>query len=150
MSADAESIFATNRAKLIDRLKALGFGATDHEPLVTLEEFFEGNTDYGSIGCNLTKHPGPQAFYLVLKTIRSKPGVQDVVVQVTDLNEGDDEFWPFSDRVYVFAEATPEQVSNWVVDLQPEPVEEGFGDFGTPPNAPALGPGVRVFTVWWD
>jgi hypothetical protein len=118
--------------------------------VVSLEEFFEGNTDYASIGCNLTDHPGPQAFYSILKGIRSKREVQDVVVQVTDLNDGDDLMWPFSDRVYVFAKATLKQVSDWVADLQPEPVEEGFGDFGTPWNVPKPGPGVTVFIVFWD
>lgn len=34
--------------------------------LVTLEDFFEGNDDPGSIGCNLTPMLGPQAFYSIL------------------------------------------------------------------------------------
>jgi hypothetical protein len=38
--------------------------AKDPLPVVSLEAFFEGNDDYGSIGCNLleSEHPGPPGF----------------------------------------------------------------------------------------
>src|SRR5260221_8739768 len=77
----AETASGGRRTKLIDRLKTLGFGATDQPPLVSLEEFFEGNTDYGSIGWNLTPMLGPQFFHRVLKTIRSRPDDHDVLVE---------------------------------------------------------------------
>jgi hypothetical protein len=42
------------RRKLIERIAGFGPASSADPPLVTLEEFFEGNDDYGSIGCNLT------------------------------------------------------------------------------------------------
>src|SRR5262249_18698986 len=52
------------------------------DPIVSLEEFFTGNEDLGSIGCNLTDHPGMQTFYTELKAIRSRPDVQGVFVAI--------------------------------------------------------------------
>jgi hypothetical protein len=138
-----DSTFGEKRKLLLERIHPLG-----PNPLVSLEEFFDGNTDYGSIGCNLSAHPGPQFFYSILRDIRSKPKVQNVFVQLTDLDV-DDQTWPFSDRVYVIADATVEEIAQWSSTLQPEPIEEGFA-FGTPQDAPQLKSGMCVFTMWWD
>jgi hypothetical protein len=32
------------------------------EALVTIDQFFDGNDDLGSIGCNLAPHPGLHVF----------------------------------------------------------------------------------------
>ncbi len=53
-------------------------GSTGLEPVVSLELFFEGNDDPGSIGCNLTDHPGVDRFYAVLRGIRDRPDVHGV------------------------------------------------------------------------
>jgi hypothetical protein len=53
-----------NRQILVNRIKAQGLPSPHRPlPLVTLEEFFTGNDDYGSIGCNLSPPLGPQYFY---------------------------------------------------------------------------------------
>ena len=49
----------TARERLILRIKALGLPSYEGpRPLVSLEEYFDGNDDLGSIGCNLSDHPG--------------------------------------------------------------------------------------------
>jgi hypothetical protein len=68
------------RNKLVEKLKG-----QDPMPLVSLEEFFIGNDDEASIGCNLMRRPGMNVFYETLKEIRSKPNVQDVLVEIADL-----------------------------------------------------------------
>ena len=50
-------------------------------PVVTLEDFFEGNQDEASIGCNLVDHPGVDRFYETLRGIRDRADVQDVLVR---------------------------------------------------------------------
>ena len=136
------------RAALIDRIEAQGLAPGGQpSPVVSLEEFFEGNDDTGSIGCNLSL-PGPQYFYDILKGIRSRPGVQDVLVAITDLDAGDD-FWPFSDRVYVLADASAEGVATWAEALQPDTVEEGITD-GKPDIAVEVKPGFTRYRLWWD
>ena len=52
------------RRELIEKLKRIGLPSHGTPPpVVSLEDFFVGNEDYGSIGCNLTEHPGPQFFF---------------------------------------------------------------------------------------
>jgi hypothetical protein len=53
-------------------------------PLLTLEEFFEGNDDFGSIGYNLPDQPSPAEFYSLLKEIRNRTDVADVRIEVLD------------------------------------------------------------------
>ncbi len=118
-------------------------------PLISLEDFFIGNDDEGSIGCNLMRHPGMNAFYDTLKEIRAQPTVQDVLVQITDLMEEDVDMWPFSDTVYVIADATQKEVEAWLEKLHPdEAPEENMGNRVS--DALKLQPGMKVFIAWWD
>jgi hypothetical protein len=138
------------RAELIERLKILGLPSSDGRlALVTLEEFFLGNDDYGSIGCNLSPMLGPQFFYEKLESIRSQPNVQDVLVEVTEIEEEDPEMWPFSDRVYVFTNATLEDVTHWSAALKPDAVEQGLPQ-ERPDSAPELKAGYQCYGLWWD
>jgi len=91
---------------------------------------------------------GPQFFYEKLKSIRSQPNVQDVLVEVNEVEE-DPTIWPFSDRVYVLTDAKKEDVANWTSSLRPDAVEEGFAN-GKPSNAPELRRDYRCFNIWWD
>ena len=139
------------RRELIEKLKRIGLpphGAPP--PVVSLEDFFVGNEDYGSIGCNLSEHPGPQFFFERLKEIRLGGSVQDVLVEVSEVEEGDESMWPFSDRIYILSSAAKEEVAGWVAGLMPDEVGEGFA-YGDPPaSAPGLREGVKVYGVWWD
>ena len=155
------------------------------KPVVTLEEFFDGNEDYASIGCNLNEpyavpapdaggwlkrirgrlsrtlkpepqiptptapHPGPQGFYQVLRAVRERPDVQDVLVEIDDLDRADSTGWPFSEVVYILTEGSIQDVEGWAAVLFPDKISEGwFGD--KPSAAPDLLPGYQVYAVWWD
>jgi hypothetical protein len=139
------------RQTLIEKLRQVGLPSPGRPlPVVSLEDFFVGNEDYGSIGCNLSEHPGPRFFFEKLMEVRARPGVQDVLVEINEVEESDESMWPFSDRVYVLTSAAKEEVEGWVAALMPDEVEEGFG-YGAPPaSAPGLGKGVKVYGVWWD
>jgi hypothetical protein len=136
--------FVVRRNALVRLIRSRGMSAA-----LSLEEFFEGNTDYGSIGCNLSDSPGPEGFYQVLREIRSRPQVQDVLVEVREVDEEDESTWPFSDTLFVLTDAPREVVANWLEPLQPDEVEEGVGE-GEPPPFPELQPGMRVLYAWWD
>ena len=116
-----------------------------------LEDFFTENGDYGSIGCNLSAHPGPLAFFKTFKEIRDRAAVQDVFVEINEMvgDEEDPQTWPFSDRVYILTSARLEDVKEWVAKMQPDEVDEGWGN-GVPANAPTLRNGVKVYGIWWD
>jgi hypothetical protein len=140
------------RAELIKKIKQQGFPSPSNKkpyPIVTLEEFFVGNDDLGSIGCNLIDHPGISLFYETFLSIRGKPNVRDVLVEIKDMEEESEGIWPFSDTIYILTSATREEVTSWVYILGPDEVQEDFSD-----NNRALAldikPDIKVYSVWWD
>jgi hypothetical protein len=139
------------RQQLIKKIKAQGESGFDKPfPVVSLEDFFTGNNDLGSIGCNLDEHPGMERFFAVLKSIRARPEVQDVLVTIYEYDEQDDTTWPFSERVYVLTSAPAVDLAEWAKELQPtEVLDDGFVG-GVPPAAPKLRPGIKVLSLWWD
>ena len=118
--------------------------------MVSLEDFFIGNDDYGSVGCNLFEHPGLPFFFERLLEIRTRDDVQDVLVEINEVEEDHEEMWPFSDRVYILTSASTEEVVAWVSPLMPDEIEEGFAFGRRPESAPELQEGVKVYGVWWD
>ena len=117
-------------------------------PVVSLEDFFEGNHDEGSIGCNVIPFPGLEQFCAVLKSIRSKENVQDVLVAIYSL-EGD-ESWPFSESIWILAEASDGEVLDWMRPLKPTEIWKGWGEAGKPAAAPDPADGIVVYGLWWD
>ena len=115
-------------------------------PLLTTDEFFEGNTVDGSIGCNLDPTPSPERFYELFKAIARRPEVRDVRIQITAF---DDPSWPFSDTVYVMTTASHEEVATWFPEeLRPDETWEGFVDQRYEPyEVPA---GTKPVACWWD
>jgi hypothetical protein len=141
-----------HRQQLIELIRKQGLPSPDGVtplPVVSLEFFFEGNDDYGSIGCNLADHPGPQRFLEVLAAIRARPDVQDVLVEIHEVEELDPTMWPFSERVYILSSAEQGSVVEWLTELHPDAVEEGYAA-GRPTAAPDTTPPYRVWAAWWD
>ena len=143
------------RDELIAKIKSIGSPpATPDDPapypVVSLDDFFQGNHDESSIGCNLADaHPGMEVFYEVLRTVKSRHDVSDVMVEITDLNEDGTDMWPFSDRVYIITSASEGEVDSWVRALHPDEVAEGF-PADVPVGFPPIPAGAKVFGVWWD
>jgi hypothetical protein len=129
-----------------------GLGGADARPVVPLEAFFEGNDDLASIGPNLDPHPGVSTFYRVLREIRSRAEVADVLVQIDEVLGGDE--WPFVPIVYVITTASPEAVHGWAGELQPDDYvpagDDGWVGGVAPPGAPEVAPGFRVVGLFWD
>ncbi|MBM7703003.1 hypothetical protein [Metabacillus iocasae] len=136
------------RKKLEEKIYAQGYPDAPTAPIVSLEDFFEGNEDEGSIGCNLLEHPGIESFYNVLLDIRNMDNVQDVFVEIMEIEDNED-YWAFSERVYILTSADISEVEEWIAQLQPSETDEGYA-FGKPPVAPNLKEGYKVLSVWWD
>jgi hypothetical protein len=113
--------------------------------LVKVAEFFDGNDDLGSIGCNLSDHPGLQHFRSVLESIAGRDDVDEVWTQIYDLEEGD---WPFSENVLVVGEIPESAVRQYCESLQPSDVCEMRVDW-IPSRAGQLA-GRRYVNLWWD
>ncbi len=131
-------------------LRRIGPDDTWHQvpPLVTLEEFFEGNDDGGSIWCNLPSAPRPHQVYAALKAIRERTDVSDVKILVTQYDGGEDE-WPFSDTVFIATSAHPEAVSDWLgEDFAPDEMSV-FRDGGWPDGLKVPERHI-VVAGWWD
>jgi hypothetical protein len=139
------------RKRLIEKIKEIGlpFSKGSALPLVSLEDFFTGNDDLGSIGCNLVNHPGIPAFYERLKQIRERPDVQNVMVGVYEVEEEDPSMWPFSELIYIVTTASKAEVENWVEELEPDEIEEGYF-LEAPFNPPTVPLGYKLYNVWWD
>lgn len=118
-------------------------------PLVTLEEFFEGNDDYGSIGYNFyPDQPAPSEFYSLFKSILVKPEVADIRVEVKDLE--DPEGWPSTDTVWIITKASVNDVEKWLGQrFRADDFIIGFPEqykcehYDIPEQMKAIG-------VWWD
>jgi hypothetical protein len=120
----------------------------EEEPLlVPVEEFFDGNDDPGSIGCNLTEHPGIDTFRKSFAALAARADVRAIYALISELDSGPDS-WPFSDTVVVFGAIPLEELKRLLADLGPDEVvpaaEFGLGpEITTRHDAPAL-------IAWWD
>jgi hypothetical protein len=138
----------------VERLHRLieDLGGDDAYPVVPLDLFFEGNDDIGSIGPNLEPHPGVRTFERILKEIRDRPEVADVVLQVSEVMSEDE--WPFVHAAYVVTTASAADVHRWAEALQPDEYFEddptGWPDGRPPPGAPHVPEGHQVVTLFWD
>lgn len=136
------------RTSLIALIEAQALSNPNTELVVSLESFFEGNDDLGSIGCNLgDEQPSPSDFYQVLSAIRSKSEVQDVLVRICDYSDPDS--WPYTDTVYIVTSASAENIEEWLGPLKPDEVHPEWM-YGKPPAAPEPHPGMTAYSVWWD
>jgi hypothetical protein len=140
---------ASKRARLIEKICEIGLDENSETiPVVSLEDFFDGNDDMGSIGCNLLDHPGVEYFYRVLSEIDSNPKVSRVLVGILEVEESDETMWPFSDAIYIVTSATTSEVTRWVAALEADDVYECSADDVLP--RPLVNSDERVIRVWWD
>ena len=116
-------------------------------PLVTLEEFFEGNEEFGSIGCNLPDWPRPREIYEAFRAIRGRPDVADVRVEVSQW-EGPEE-WPFSDAVWVITSVSAYDLQLWLGKrLRGDEVRVGWPEY--PVERVEVPAGMQPLCVWYD
>lgn len=130
------------RNRLIESL------ASQPEPqLVPIQQFFDGNDDLGSIGCNLMEHPGIDAFRTILLNLLGRDDVVDVLAQICELDPGEDA-WPFADTVLVVGTISREELAAILAPLQPDEIGSG-SEFGAPVSFVEAQP-APVFAAWWD
>ena len=122
-------------------------GPDQYGQLIPIAEFFDGNDDLGSIGCNLDPHPGVDAFRDVLTGLLRRPDVEAVYAQIAELDPGE-ESWPFTDTVLVAGKISADDLRSAVSSLQPDEVGDSQ-QFGVSPSI-AERHGSPVLVVWWD
>jgi hypothetical protein len=120
--------------------------ASAPEPLVPVDRFFDGNDDLGSIGCNLSEHPGIELFRDILVGLTGRPDVEAAYAQIAEIDPGEDS-WPFTDTVLVVGSIDPSTIKELVAPLQPD--EVGL-TAGSVPSVIAKKHAGRVLVIWWD
>src|SRR6187200_2210979 len=96
--------------------------AVQPEPqIVSIERFFDGNDDEGSIGCNLMEHPGMDVFSRLLTGLLRRPDVEAVYAQISELDPGE-ESWPFTDTVFVVGTIPAKELEDVLRVLEPDDV----------------------------
>ena len=116
-----------------------------------MEEFFEGNNDWGSIGYNFyPDQPAPSEFYAFFKNIRSRPEVVDVLVEVV-LHEVPEE-WPSTDTIWIITSAATDDVKEWLGKrFQADDIVEGWSEEqGFEVESYKVPDGMHPVGVWWD
>jgi hypothetical protein len=129
------------RRQLIDRLAKMP------EPqIVPIADFFDGNDDLGSIGCNLPDHPGIDAFRTTLTSIAKRPDVEAVYAEIFELDPGEG-CWPFTDTIYVLGAIAQDTLETLVAHLEPDTVSPA-----DPEYLPLTLQNVKkpLLIIWWD
>lgn len=141
---------ADKRIKLIRKIMRQ-YDAGAEYPLVGVDEFFDGNGDLGSIAPNLGDlHPGLETFWNVLRSIREREDVADVLVAIHECPEPDDDadadMWPYAENVHVITRASAADVEAWVGELKCDGVGDGwpYGEPEKPPKVPKDESGQQV------
>jgi hypothetical protein len=116
-------------------------------PLLTLEEFFDGNNDYGSIGCNLPDSVRPTEFFEVFRKLRDRADVGDVLVEIRSWD--DLAAWPHSDTVWVITSLARQDIQQRLGKrMYADAVHLGWPNY--PIETVVVAPGMRPLGVWWD
>jgi hypothetical protein len=118
-------------------------------PLLTLEEFFEGNDETGSIGCNLDSCPEPKDFYNLLMPLRARDDVSDIRIQITCVDDPGKQ-WPFSDTIWIMTSADEDTVRSWFpTHLAPDDCSEGWPEL-VKFEAIEVAKGHHPVGIWFD
>jgi|WetSurMetagenome_2_1015567.scaffolds.fasta_scaffold211508_1 hypothetical protein len=115
--------------------------------VVPIDRFFDGNNDLGSIGCNLTEHPGIERFRDILTGLLRRKDVEAVFAQISELDPGEGR-WPFADTVLVVGTISAAELRTIIMPLQPDEIGTGE-EYGSPSSfiAKYKSP---VHAIWWD
>lgn len=129
-----------------------------HRIVVSLEEFFEGNRCKHSIAANVDPSPPydtAESWYELLKQIRAREDVEDVVVEISMVEpyaDGRVGTWPCSDTIWIYSELDRDTIASLVAPLEPDEVRDA--SVNDPPwdlKPPfAARNGMRPYWVWWD
>ena len=136
-----------NRERLLERIGDINNFELPR-PVVSLELFFDGNDDWGSIGYNLPDQIAPQQFHAILQSIRDRNEVADVLIEVKDLEDPDG--WPATDTIWVITSLQRDQLD----ELIPENIKPDDW-LSYPPKSGAMDPltipaNMQALGIWYD
>jgi len=150
---DSSTIDKDKRDILVKKYDLMNFGKSQQPTLMTIDEFFDGNNDEGSIAPNLDKKPKVSEYYETLKKLGKSPKVVAAFVKINDVmlyEDGklNDNEWFYSDMIYFVGDITKEEVKEATRTLDPD--EVGYDDEGVINSLNERFKNKKVVYVWWD
>ena len=112
-------------------------------PLVTLEEFFDGNDDGGSLQCASLEVARP-----VFTALRERSDVADVRIGITQWDGAGT--WPLGEYLYLVTSADAETVAGWLKKAEVWADEYGIGNEHREREPLDVPDGMHVVWVWFD
>ncbi|MBN9608411.1 MAG: hypothetical protein J0I11_03730 [Actinobacteria bacterium] len=118
--------------------------------VATLEEFFTGNGDPRSIAAPLRGSVPLSTFAAVLHTVRARPDVAEVLVQVEPLGQGEYPAgsWPAAGSIRVVGAVDPDDLDMAMAPLRAAPAVGPLPATELADGRPAPD-GVSEYAVWW-
>jgi hypothetical protein len=136
------------RKRLLERIGDIN-DFSRPRPLVTIEEFFDGNDDPASIGYNLPDPVPPHEFCSLLKTLRDREDVADIRIEVKDQEDPDG--WPSTDTSWFITSASIADVRGWFPDrLAPDEVLADFDSLTQNVEPYDIPDGMKAIGAWYD
>jgi hypothetical protein len=134
-----------DKTEILKRITKEGF--PKKEVVVSVEEFFEGNEDDSSIGCNIYPDPPSlQTFYETFKKMKSSDKIENILIRIADAEDTD---WFYTDTVYVIGNVTMEEVKEMLKDLKPDEIYAGWM-YGLPQSTTDIKRENKIYSAWWD
>ena len=133
------------RTELLNKILQNGF--PDKEVVVSVEEFFDGNDDSSSIGCNIYPDPPSlQTFYETFKRLKATDEIENIFIRIADI---EDTVWFYTDTVFIIGDITIDDLKEMVKDLRPDEIYSGWM-YGLPANLNNLNIDKKVYSIFWD
>jgi hypothetical protein len=139
--------------RLVKKYDLLKFPNLPQPILLTVDEFFDGNNDVGSIAPNLDRKPELSEYHKILKQISDNPKVVGGFVEIKEVmiyENGvlNDNEWFYTDIVYFIGDITKEEIRDATKALMPDNVD--YEKEGRLVNLDKSFEGKNVVYVWWD
>lgn len=139
--------------KIWDQHKKLEEVNSEHLPVVTLDDLFEGNPVEQSIGVNQWGHgrPSLSEMFMAFQKVRARDDVQTVLVGISEFSVLDPDEWPYAELVYIITSANPDEFEELAEHMQAEMAGDGWV-YGGPnhPTAPVIESGMKIWAFVWD
>ena len=137
--------------KLVAKIDAAGT-SNDTETVLTLDEYFDGNTEtYSNLCANTGRSPSADELLDFLRRIEERDGVAQVLIRVYDYRDAleSDDCWINTDSVFLVTDVGLDEIRAWFAPLKYSDVyeERDVTNFN---NLPPIPEGHRVVGVWWD
>lgn len=150
---EENNIDIVKRDNIVKKYDLLNFHNFDKPILLSIDEFFDGNNDEGSIAPNLIEKPSVSEYYTTLKKLSENPKVSAAYVKLNEVMIYDngklnDNEWFYSDMIYIIGDLTKEEIKEAIKNLNPDEVE--YVDEIINEDIIKKYFNKKIVYIWWD